>query len=672
MVQGISSLSFWLRLADLSTTDDAIVPIMSFEQSNNIRGGVFLEYRESKTYNFPRGNGTNTSINFVEGHYLMFKLTEGENGPASTPNYYAKYWYKLNAEHLDPVNWNNIIFAIASMNTSNENSLRKAGLWINGLYVPRWAQPFYFDKNKTNGKQMHGLCLQYIGGKGLQDGTDGYKDCFNGQIDGITIWQGGGTGEGGYNTIMTDEIARALYKNGAGHNPLWADSYGDDEYPATHIVGGYLQFHDSMGESFLCPSANIPFGAPSWKTNPDNYQYWPESNQQDNANGVRVETGWYDEDILAAPQNSYWRGDVKYDAASGIYLYSWGGDQRPTRMSECIESHDLVDDAPQYGMTAGDDSPDVGNPSASSLNFNDDNDGHHDDWYKAPVDLNTSAVGDFSSIVVGTDPPSYYVSGPDGMVYHSTSAVDNVSFSFWLSGNEMPSAGDTIFSLNTVMSNSNDGIGAILTGSNPPKIRFFINKSQTSSWYAQAELKKNEWNHVILTYDRYGGSDNMKIFRDGVLSATNTLDEGISNTDAYLVVGKGGSADDYYFSGIMSEFAIFGETLNASAASGIYNDGAPNNLLLEQSYGGEYPGPPSLRMWHRLGGGRYKNNYDFIGPLYTSSLGPLGGRAVFDESPMGNHGLLMGSKWDTSAGIQESSTSEYPVATLDEADWGPK
>jgi hypothetical protein len=368
-----------------------------------------------------------------------------------------------------------------------------------------------------------------------------------------------------------------------------------------------------------------------------------------------------------------WTIPVMHDAASGTYTNNINQGVMPWGVTECIEVVDLVEDAGQYGMMAGGDSG-TGNSSSSSLNLNDNTDGHHDDWYEAPVNLHTSAIGSFSSLVLGNSQIGFNVCGEGEAIQGGSSAIDNVSISFWVSGNQTPTAGDTIISLNTLFTNSNDGIGAYLTSNNPPKLRFFINKTQTASKYAEAELAAKQWNHVVLTYDRYGGSDNMKIYRDGTLSATNTLDEPISEVDKSLVVGRAGSTDGYYFSGLLTELSIFADTLDSSAVSGIYNNGAPNSLTLDQSYAPNDTATgavPNLKMWHRLGGGRYEGLKEFEFPANIGTYGFLGGRAVYDESVNGNHGILQGSKWDTSSGIVESTVSEYP-STINESDWGPK
>ncbi|MDP6771920.1 MAG: hypothetical protein QF704_14560, partial [Anaerolineales bacterium] len=390
-----------------------------------------------------------------DGYYLVVK-TINQSSPTSNPTSFRENYYKLNSEHLDTSKWHNYIFATASRDTSHSQSKLRAGLWIDGLFQTR--HDVIYDGSDGD---MHGLNFEYVGGAGLTTGDPAYQKCFDGQIDGIAIWRGGGTGQAGYETIMTDDIAKVMYKNGAGHNPLWADTYAGCEYPSTHDRTGYLQWYCTLGDGFWDPSANAIFGVYPGQAHTPNDRNVPfyESNQlAGSQNSVYIETAWKDVGL----GDKMWTIPVMHDAASGTYTNNINQGVMPWGVTECIEVVDLVEDAGQYGMMAGGDSG-TGNSSSSSLNLNDNTDGHHDDWYEAPVNLHTSAIGSFSSLVLGNSQIGFNVCGEGEAIQGGSSAIDNVSISFWVSGNQTPTAGDTIISLNTLFTNSNDGIGAYLT-----------------------------------------------------------------------------------------------------------------------------------------------------------------------------------------------------------------
>lgn len=98
-----------------------------------------------------------------------------------------------------------------------------------------------------------------------------------------------------------------------------------------------------------------------------------------------------------------------------------------------------------------------------------------------------------------------------------------------------------------------------------------------NTWQSTDALRANQWYHVAATFE--GASRAMRIYVDGVLEATATNQKGfVTPTQATLIIGARGTADDEYFNGLIDDIRVFNSLLSAEEililAGGGRNEGA--------------------------------------------------------------------------------------------------
>jgi len=150
------------------------------------------------------------------------------------------------------------------------------------------------------------------------------------------------------------------------------------------------------------------------------------------------------------------------------------------------------------------------------------------------------------------------------------------------------------------------------------KVQFDLEDYNTGADLANMEgtgsLSLNRWHHVLGTYD----GAYQKIYIDGKEDAS-SAQTGLIGYRVYmgntyprpinLGVERYGTIKRYYFNGQMSNVAIWNTGLSASAATALWNDGAPVDLNTSQ---GGYDKSPHLVSWWRLG---ESSSYD--GTIWT-------------------------------------------------------
>lgn len=81
-----------------------------------------------------------------------------------------------------------------------------------------------------------------------------------------------------------------------------------------------------------------------------------------------------------------------------------------------------------------------------------------------------------------------------------------------------------------------------------------------NTWQSVNALRANHWYHVAGTFET--GTKAMRIYVDGVLEATATNQKGfVAPTQATLIIGARGSADDEYFNGLLDDIRVFDSLL---------------------------------------------------------------------------------------------------------------
>jgi hypothetical protein len=128
------------------------------------------------------------------------------------------------------------------------------------------------------------------------------------------------------------------------------------------------------------------------------------------------------------------------------------------------------------------------------------------------------------------------------------------------------------------------------------------------------------WNHIALTYDRTAGSNQQRLYINGVLAAQGTLSDPISSSTSDLLIGS-------LFSGIMDEVHLYNSVLNATEIGLLYN-------------------------------GSYSDTSDLIG---NWELDEGSGTSADDVSGHDLHGTLSGPSWSSETapfgGMKQGTTS---------------
>ncbi len=125
-------------------------------------------------------------------------------------------------------------------------------------------------------------------------------------------------------------------------------------------------------------------------------------------------------------------------------------------------------------------------------------------------------------------------------------------------------------SLNTVLMKSssgswNDGYGLSRTGIGD-QMRFFVNNFNGAG-KVDANVPKNQWSHVVGTYDGSG----LKIYVNGILAGTTVYSTPITHSVQPLVVGAG--AGGFSWRGKLDEVAVYPAALTATQIAQHYSRG---------------------------------------------------------------------------------------------------
>jgi hypothetical protein len=125
-------------------------------------------------------------------------------------------------------------------------------------------------------------------------------------------------------------------------------------------------------------------------------------------------------------------------------------------------------------------------------------------------------------------------------------------------------------------------------------------------------LTKNQWHHVVMTYDGTGNNTGLKMYingSEGSGTRTGTMSQDVDWTSHSIPLNLGARMNgNIPFNGIIDEVGIFNAELSASDVTDIYNSGTPASL---SSYS-------SLTNWWRCGDGD-------TSPTLTDNEGSING-----------------------------------------------
>ena len=159
------------------------------------------------------------------------------------------------------------------------------------------------------------------------------------------------------------------------------------------------------------------------------------------------------------------------------------------------------------------------------------------------------------------------------------------SMSIWLKL-ETANQNDTIMNLHTGINNDNKIAILFINQGGSELIRINCRGGSTNTIldheYSATDSVENGWTHFAATWDRTANKIAMYLNGSNVASSTASIANYATTADT-IYLGKPGNADNAFFQGHFSSFALFNAALTASNITTIYNSGSPNIDLTETS-----------------------------------------------------------------------------------------
>jgi len=177
---------------------------------------------------------------------------------------------------------------------------------------------------------------------------------------------------------------------------------------------------------------------------------------------------------------------------------------------------------------------------------------------------------------------SVSLDGADDHIIITNDIADNIknigSMSIWLKL-ENASGNDTIMNLHTDTNNDNKIAILFINQGGSEVIRFNSRGGSTNTimdhTYSASDSVSNGWTHFAATWDRT--ANKMAMYLNGSVVKTSTSSmANFATTANKIYLGKPGNANNAFFEGHFSSFALFDAFLSASDVSTIYNSGSPN------------------------------------------------------------------------------------------------
>ena len=157
--------------------------------------------------------------------------------------------------------------------------------------------------------------------------------------------------------------------------------------------------------------------------------------------------------------------------------------------------------------------------------------------------------------------------------------VKNIgSMSIWLKL-ETANQNDTIMNLHTGTNNDNKIAILFINQGGSELIRLNCRGGSSNTildhTYSASDSVSNGWTHFVATWNRT--ANKMAMYLNGSSVATSTASiANFATTADTIYLGKPGNADNAFFQGHFSSFALFDAALTSGNVTTIYNDGSPN------------------------------------------------------------------------------------------------
>tara|TARA_Y100000015_G_C2395204_1_gene92382 strand:- start:1177 stop:2697 length:1521 start_codon:yes stop_codon:yes gene_type:complete len=190
-------------------------------------------------------------------------------------------------------------------------------------------------------------------------------------------------------------------------------------------------------------------------------------------------------------------------------------------------------------------------------------------------------------------------------------------------------------------------LGSHVLTPNDTKVRIFNSLGST-------KLNDGNWHHVAFTYDYT--TKEVKAYVDGSLDLTTTVSLFRSKT---ILIGSAGSS--LFFTGAVSQCALFNSVLTSSQVTELYNQGKPGNLNSHSAYS-------NLVSWWQLG-----ENSSFDGTNWTvlDEKGTNNGTSVnMAEDDLVNGVGTTGNGLSDGMGGADNIVGEAPYSTANAVSYG--
>jgi hypothetical protein len=193
----------------------------------------------------------------------------------------------------------------------------------------------------------------------------------------------------------------------------------------------------------------------------------------------------------------------------------------------------------------------------------------------------------------------------------------SISVSTWVKMKGVPNSGDGIISMGV----SSGAAQFRLRWSDSNTLRCYFYSGPGDSEYVYVDVPTvSRWNHVVLTWDASLGSNQLKIYLNGLLSAnasgtgtqTSTMTSG-GNLEIGRYINSNGATLDGY----LDEVGVWSNALTDTEVLALYNNGKPIDISLNI---GKYLSSSTLLGWWRLG-----DDNNGLGLTVTDARGILDG-----------------------------------------------
>ena len=177
---------------------------------------------------------------------------------------------------------------------------------------------------------------------------------------------------------------------------------------------------------------------------------------------------------------------------------------------------------------------------------------------------------------------SVSLDGTNDHIVITNSVADDIknvgSMSIWLKL-ETANQNDTIMNLHTDTSNDNKIAILFINQGGTEVIRFNSRGGSQNTIldhsYSASDSVSNGWTHFVATWSRTANTMAMYLNGSSVATSTSSIASFATTADT-IYLGKPGNADNAFFQGHFSSFALFDAVLSGSDVSTIYNSGSPD------------------------------------------------------------------------------------------------